>query len=137
MDLLGEMNERIMKVIRKGMRASVKRDIVSQRVAAEYIIRMHKADLLKTWDFKPGEISEFIDKLESVKNTLGDESIWSDYGRGTVSSSIKKAQADVNRQIKYLKKIQNEAADIEKQRRSGTDISKDELSRMYKAAKRR
>lgn len=96
---------------------------------------MHKAGLIS--DF---EIRKFFDdapeQLEKVKRAMDDVDNWVSYGSSDkeLRDDIRRNQSDVQRQIRYLKKV------LEGERRqtkieSRSDISKDELVRMYESTK--
>jgi len=124
--------------LKRGLKVSTRRrlgrspDLVSQRASAEYLIRMHKAKLISDY-----EIAEFFqdapEQLEKVKQAMGDIENWNYYrSEKEARASIKKSQADVQRQIRYLKKV------LEKQKAfQRHDISKDELSKAYEAVKKK
>lgn len=141
LEYVSDVNDRVIKILKKGLKTSTRRrggqppDLVSQRAAAEYLIKMYKAGLISNF-----EISEYFhdapEQLEKVARAMDDVDNWVSYGSDEkeLRNAIRRNQADVQRQIRYLEKILEDER-LQTKMESKMDISKEELMRMYESEK--
>lgn len=113
-DAIDEINSVVLKKLRKEIGTSTTRsvffgrpDLVTQRASVEYLILLHKARLVGSFEII--DLAELgISQLEKVKEKLEDPEMWSP-GGVSIEEAQRETRKDINRQIRYLNKVIDEA----------------------------
>jgi hypothetical protein len=114
LNAIDAINETVIKKLRKELKTSTKKpvwkhypDLSTQRVAAEYMIKLHKAGLLSSYDIADSGLGEqAIVALQSVKKVLEDLNMWAPDGRiEALKEAQRETNKDIGRQIRYIRKV--------------------------------
>jgi len=111
LDILIDLNRRVKSHLHSMFRVNIKKDNSSPRVAAEYIIRNYKANLLFVTELE--DLAPLaIKKLEEIKADLRNpDNYYSFATPEQIEKSAKEQAKDINRQIRFFKKINSEKID--------------------------
>ncbi len=111
LDWKGAFNSKL-RIVPRLKKAFKSRDCDAPRAAAKWLIRADKAGIMHDFDMRelaPGA----IEGLKKTKKRLADPRLWtygskekiSDKEMKKIKEAIRKTNADINRQIKYMEKF--------------------------------